>query len=368
MELDISRWNVIEDRKDGKYRYITARCSLCGEDINDVRRDTLKNRQCLCTRPPVREEIEQGRKFGHLTVIKEVDPKTTGAKPVRMFSLECSCGNIVERQIKALKQGTRCCGCTHLKPGHQPTVHVGDRFKTNQGFEVVVTDYVDGYDITAKFQEPREYEFKTYLSSLKTGSIKNKYFPSIYGVGFMGIGEYDSKKDKQAHSHFTGMIERCYDTVAMEKRQTYAECVVREDWHDFQDFAKWCYGQKGFNEDRWQLDKDILVKGNKIYAPENCCFVPSDINALFTKRQAERGLYPIGVYEHSPGNFRATCSNEFMDERKFSGPLRATPEEAFYDYKERKEKVIKQRAEFYKDKIDPRVYEALINYTVEITD
>lgn len=368
MEVDSSRWNVSEDRKEGNYRYITAECSLCGESIINVRKDSLRTRQCLCTRLPTREIIETGRKFGQLTVIQEIAPKRTGVAPVRMFSLECSCGSIVERQIKALKQGTRCCGCTHLKPGHQPTIHVGDRFKTNQGFEVLVTEYIDGYNITAKFEEPKEYEFKTYLGSLKTGSIKNKYHPSIYGVGYMGVGEYDSKKDIRAHSHFTAMFERCYDTVALQKRKSYIGCEVRTDWYDFQDFAKWCYEQKGFNESKWQLDKDILVKGNKIYAPENCCFVPSDINALFTKRQADRGLYPIGVYEHSPGNFRASCSNEFMDEKKFSGKLRSTPEEAFYDYKEYKEKVIKQRADFYKDRIDPRVYEALINYTVEITD
>lgn len=316
----------------------------------------------------VRQEFKIGHMFGHLKFLEELKPIRVSGNSIRMFKLECVCGNVVEKQLKVLKMTTRCCGCTHLKPGYRPSVSVGDRFKTNQGFEVVVTDYVDGYNITAKFEQPREYEFKTYLSSLKTGGIKNKYHPSIYGVGFMGVGQYGSKKDKQAHSHFTSMFERCYDMVAMEKRQTYVGCEVREDWHDFQDFAKWCYEQKGFNEHKWQLDKDILVRGNKIYAPENCCFVPSDINALFTKRQAERGLYPIGVYEHSPGNFRATCSNEFLGERKFSGKLRNTPEEAFYDYKEYKEKVIKQRADFYKDKIDPRVYKALVNYTVQITD
>lgn len=368
MEIDAGRWKIYSEINEKNHKYVEAECIGCGDHLTRVRKDSLKTRMCLCYRKPLREVLEKGHKFGNLSVIKEIPPKTTGKAPVRMFLLQCICGNTVEHQIKSLRQGTRCCGCTHLKPGHRPTIHVGDRFKTNQGFEVVVTEYVDGYNITAKFEEPREYEFKTYLGSLKTGSIKNKYHPSMYGVGYMGVGEYDSKKDIQAHSHFTAMLERCYDTVALQKRKSYIGCEVRDDWYDFQDFAKWCYGQKGFNEDRWQLDKDILIKGNKIYAPENCCFVPSDINALFTKRQADRGLYPIGVYEHSPGNFRASCSNEFMDEKKFSGKLRTTPEEAFYDYKEFKEKVIKQRADFYRGRIDPRVYEALYNYQVEITD
>lgn len=45
----------------------------------------------------------------------------------------------------------------------------------------------------------------------------------------------------------------------------------------------------------WALDKDILVKGNKIYSPETCCFVPQEINNLFTKRKSCRGTLPIGV-------------------------------------------------------------------------
>ena len=45
----------------------------------------------------------------------------------------------------------------------------------------------------------------------------------------------------------------------------------------------------------WELDKDILVKGNKIYSPDTCCFVPKEVNTVFTKRQSKRGDYPIGV-------------------------------------------------------------------------
>ena len=45
-----------------------------------------------------------------------------------------------------------------------------------------------------------------------------------------------------------------------------------------------------------------------------------------------------------------------------------TPEEAFYAYKPVKEAHIKSLAEKWKDQIDPRVYEALMNWTIEITD
>jgi hypothetical protein len=53
--------------------------------------------------------------------------------------------------------------------------------------------------------------------------------------------------------------------------------------------------------------------------------------------------------------------------QKFIG-LYSTPEEAFQAYKTAKESNIKETAEKWKVKIEPRVYKALISYQVEITD
>ena len=42
--------------------------------------------------------------------------------------------------------------------------------------------------------------------------------------------------------------------------------------------------------------------------------------------------------------------------------------EAFNAYKQAKESFVKEQAEKWKDKIDPRAYEALMNYEVNIND
>ena len=42
--------------------------------------------------------------------------------------------------------------------------------------------------------------------------------------------------------------------------------------------------------------------------------------------------------------------------------------DAFNAYKQAKEDYIKEMADKWKDKLEPRVYEALYNYKVEITD
>ena len=110
------------------------------------------------------------------------------------------------------------------------------------------------------------------------------------------------------------------------------------------------------------MDKDILVKGNKIYSEDTCCFVPREINSLFVKRKKSRGNFALGVdYKKSVKKFRARCGNKHLG-------LFNTELEAFYAYKQAKETYIKEVANKWKDQIDPRVYNALMKYEVEITD
>ena len=160
-----------------------------------------------------------------------------------------------------------------------------------------------------------------------------------------------------------GIID--YDLKIQNKVNTYIGCETVKEWHNFQNFAEWA--EQNYNPDtmqKWQLDKDILFKGNKIYSPETCCFVPSRINSLFLKSDKVRGEYPIGVRK-SGNRFQ---SRFFKKEVYIHLGTFNTPEEAFQAYKVAKEQYIKEVADEYKDQIDPRVYEAMYNYKVEITD
>jgi hypothetical protein len=95
----------------------------------------------------------------------------------------------------------------------------------------------------------------------------------VYGVGFIGEGKFKSSLNgvrSKAHKTWTGMLERCYSEKCHARNPTYKECSVCDEWHNFQNFAKWFFKNyiKGF-----ELDKDIKVKGNKIYSPDTCIFV-----------------------------------------------------------------------------------------------
>ena len=80
----------------------------------------------------------------------------------------------------------------------------------------------------------------------------------------------------------------------------YMDVDVCEDWKRFSNFKAWAemkLAQMGLNSlDNLTLDKDILVVGNRTYAPEFCSLVENRINVFFTKSDAKRGDYPIGVH------------------------------------------------------------------------
>jgi hypothetical protein len=193
----------------------------------------------------------------------------------------------------------------------------------------------------------------------------NPYHPSIYNIGYIGVGVYKTGSEgkmTKIYESWVRTFKRCYDIKTQQNQPTYIDCSIHSDWHNFQNFAKWYeYNYvEGF-----ALDKDILVKGNKIYSHETCCFVPSQINLLFTKCNRARGKYPIGVSYHKGKNkFISSVSKHKQVHLGYFN----TPEEAFEAYKIAKEAWIKELANKYKDQITEACYQALINYKIEITD
>ena len=163
------------------------------------------------------------------------------------------------------------------------------------------------------------------------------------------------------------MLARCYDPKYTQKHPTYKQCEVCEEWHNFQNFAQW-FENNYYEIDKqvMNLDKDILIKENKIYSPETCVFVPQNINKLFTKRDNNRGNFPVGVsYNKSSKKYKSYCNTD--KKQNFLGYY-TTPEEAFQAYKQFKENYIKQVADEYKDLIPEKLYNAMYEYEVEIED
>lgn len=179
-----------------------------------------------------------------------------------------------------------------------------------------------------------------------------------------------SKKGKHSKQFilWRDMMGRCYNGRHQKKQPTYIGCEVCEKWHNFQVFAKW-YNENYYEiqGERVALDKDILYKGNKIYSPGTCVFVPQSINNLFVKRDVDRGEYPIGVsYDNRVDKFKSSCNNankEHIVLDYYNNPI-----DAFNEYKRFKELTIKKVADLYKNLIPKNLYNALYKYEVEIND
>lgn len=114
------------------------------------------------------------------------------------------------------------------------------------------------------------------------------------------------------------------------------------------------------------IDKDILKKGNKIYSPQTCVFVPKQINSLFVFSKSRRGNLPVGVsYDKEQKKYQAyyTVNGKHIRIGRYDNL-----EEAFLAYKKRKEKYLKEVADLYKDKIPKKLYDAMYNWEISITD
>lgn len=191
----------------------------------------------------------------------------------------------------------------------------------------------------------------------------------VYGVGTyqkgMIIDGIAASRTKY-YATWSSMLARCYGEKERIKCPTYNSCSVSDEWLIFKNFYDWAKYQNYFLDPNFYLDKDILKKGNNVYADHLCCIVPREINNLFTKRNNLRGKYPIGVSYHPYNhNFIATMAQKG---RKVHIGSFTNEKDAFTAYKEAKEKYIKLIADKYVDQIDKVVYESLYNYSVDLED
>lgn len=239
-----------------------------------------------------------------------------------------------------------------------------------------VVEYNGSQDVTVMFLDEHHSIVKTTWRYFNDGTVTNPYGRYLYGKGIVGVLPIRNENGGLSIEYVTwsGMLRRCYNNKGRNRDETYLNCTVSDEWLSFENFSEWMKEQENYN--KWillsskALDKDILVKGNKIYGKDKCCLVPSYVNNLFTKRDKSRGKYCIGVSFHKRDKlFTATCHNPFTNKSEFLGYF-TNEEDAFYAYKTRKETIINMVAEKeYKiGSITEECYNAMIAYQVEITD
>lgn len=261
----------------------------------------------------------------------------------------------------------------NIKKGvvREPNVEVGDIFETRFNGSLEVVSYKNANEVAVRFLNTG-YETVVEAGQIRSGEVRDWSLPRVFGVGIVEDVDINLKETYPKHRQlWQNMLNRCYNNNT-EYVGKYESCHVSDTFLYFKNFRLWCDEQIGFNskDDKgkpFALDKDLLVKGNLLYSENTCCFIPRDINNLLLTTKKLRGDLPIGVQRNKAkiAKFIATLS-KYGRQQKLG--IYDTPEEAFLAYKQAKESYIKEVANKWKGKIDPRAYEALMNYRVEITD
>ncbi len=263
-----------------------------------------------------------------------------------------------------------------IKSVNKRNERLGEEKLNHQGCLMKIIEYNNANDIIVEFQDKYKGRVSTIYANYKVGNITNPYFATVLNVGMIGSKYKTSKNGKHTKEYtaWCSMLTRCYSDDFKKQRETYENVICCKEWLLFENFYEWLHSQENFdkwyNGKKWALDKDILIKNNKIYSPSTCCLVPDRINSIFLKSDKRRGDLPIGVscYDWDGHTYYILSISRKI--HNHPSKYFKSPEDAFCYYKNLKENIIKQVAqeEYNKGNITKQCYEAMMKYQVEITD
>lgn len=178
-------------------------------------------------------------------------------------------------------------------------------YESNNFGKLKIIEYVDCCNVKVQFINTG-CVVKARAGDIRLGKVKDRLAPHVYGVGFVGIGKYAcrvKRKDTKEYTAWHNMLKRCYSEKHLKKHPSYIGCSVCVEWHNFQVFAHWFEANY---IDGTELDKDIILDGNKVYSPETCLFVSHTENVVKATAKKYKFINPsnelVEVY-----NLREFC-------------------------------------------------------------
>jgi hypothetical protein len=161
---------------------------------------------------------------------------------------------------------------------------------------------------------------------------------------------------------WNNLKSRCREGSAQRKNST-SYVQIENHFDNYDVFTEWCQGQYGYMNKSasgiyWNLDKDLLHHGNKIYSPDTCMFIPLSVNTVMMASDVCRGKFPVGVQPHyqvKKTRYTATCRRR--DGSGYVG-IYDTPEEAHKAWQLAKVDRILEEASDHPEHI--KMYEALM--------
>lgn len=256
---------------------------------------------------------------------------------------------------------------------------IGQIGVNKDGDKMEIIEYYAYNNIIVEFKDGNNCQVHTQYINFLKGVVKN-YNKVVYGKhGYLGQGPYTSEyRDKETGKRISNNEYSIWKNMHLRagnfdgEHPSYADVTVTKEWWNYQNFAKW------YNEHRYELkddflciDKDILYPDSRVYSPETCTLIPNTINELFKNygsyKTSDDG-FPNGIHRRTDSKaIRYRTNARYLDEygnKVVESKTFINPFDAFCYYKEYREKYIKQLANKYKEVLDPRVYNKLMEYKV----
>lgn len=169
-------------------------------------------------------------------------------------------------------------------------MEVGNIYKSNLYGSFKIVNYSGYESVDVEFLETG-YKSTVPAKSIKNGTVKDCFCPTVCGVGYFGDGKVSSTVKgghKRAHTQWSSMLRRVYSEKSLEQQRSYKNCSVDPLWHDFQEFCKWFIVNYPDDGKRYHLDKDKKFKGNRMYGPETCTYIsPSENTRISSAKSYE---------------------------------------------------------------------------------
>lgn len=245
-------------------------------------------------------------------------------------------------------------------------LEVGDRLLSKSYGYFTVEKLIDYREVYIRFENTGGLG-KAAAGNVRNGAVRDNLAKTVYGVGFLGNGEFRSRhlnngSCTKEYGTWSGMMFRCYgegrDSTTL---RNYGDCTVCSLWHNFQNFAEWCQTQPEMLHKDSSLDKDIRVKGNRVYSPDTCCFVPLYINTAITGVKHQNSTGKAGVWK-----FKDSYVSEItvFSDKACLGSF-DNREDAAFLYKQVKKAYIHALADVFKSKINSEAYSKLKEWSCD---
>lgn len=195
-----------------------------------------------------------------------------------------------------------------------------NKYKTGQviksrsynDFEII--EYVGNRKYRVKFIDTG-YIAIANTSQIIRGEVRDMFYPSVAGVGFLG-DEIKRPTKHPLYRRWCEMLNRCYDKSSISYNRYGAKGItVCDEWFCFNQFVKDISEKENYSnliseKRRWHLDKDILNDGSNQYNKNTVSIILASSNSSEANKRRWQCDCVIGLFKNEAEHLISILPND----------------------------------------------------------